>query len=242
MNTVQLDLATLALKGERYNEAERIYMDIATANNSCEAWVGLAVSKLYQLAADRNLDEVDFCIKKAKEIDPALVASIDAQLMLTSQTVLATYVNYYVQAYAKSLQLNRQANQGATLAVVAASVGLATDNRFTTFAALAGAGTGVGVAVNALNKIQDINELKAYINQKIEELNAYVYSQVATQSENFRNYNQFVFAEKRRLTESVIHIKTQDSWWSSLPWVLFWCVVFIPVGMYGLYKWLRHCR
>ena len=35
---VQMDLATMALKGKRYNEAESIYMQIATQNNSSEAW------------------------------------------------------------------------------------------------------------------------------------------------------------------------------------------------------------
>jgi hypothetical protein len=35
-NNAQLDFATLALKGRRYQEAENIYMQLATNNNSSE--------------------------------------------------------------------------------------------------------------------------------------------------------------------------------------------------------------
>jgi hypothetical protein len=53
-NNTQLDFATLALKGKRYQEAENIYMQLANNNNSCEAWLGIGVCKLYQLTEGKQ--------------------------------------------------------------------------------------------------------------------------------------------------------------------------------------------
>ena len=76
-NNVQMDLATMALKGKRYNEAESIYMQIATQNNSSEAWVGMGICKLYQLADGRTMDEVIFCLNKAKHLNPEISMEIE---------------------------------------------------------------------------------------------------------------------------------------------------------------------
>jgi hypothetical protein len=95
---VQIDLATMALKGKRYNEAESIYTKIATQNNSTEAWVGLGLCKLYQLADGRTMDEVVFCIDKAKQLNPELRIEIENQLIINCQILLNTYLGIFEQS------------------------------------------------------------------------------------------------------------------------------------------------
>ena len=94
-NNVQMDLATMALKGKRYNEAESIYMQIATQNNSSEAWVGMGICKLYQLADGRTMDEVIFCLNKAKQLNPEISMEIENQLIINCQVLLNAYMNVF---------------------------------------------------------------------------------------------------------------------------------------------------
>ena len=95
-NNLQLDLATLALKGKRYQEAESVYMQIATQNNAPEAWVGLGVCKLYQLSEGRTMDEIIFCFNKAFQILPEEKRDIEIQLLSNATIVflkLKTFQN-----------------------------------------------------------------------------------------------------------------------------------------------------
>ena len=90
-NNAQLDFATLALKGRRYQEAENIYMQLATNNNSSEAWLGIGVCKLYQLTEGKTMDEVIFCFNKARNISPELTTELNNQLIMHTMVVLKTY-------------------------------------------------------------------------------------------------------------------------------------------------------
>ena len=108
-NNLQLDLATLALKGKRYQEAESVYMQIATQNNAPEAWVGLGVCKLYQLSEGRTMDEIIFCFNKAFQILPEEKRDIEIQLLSNATIVLQTYAKIIENAAIKHQQAKKAA-------------------------------------------------------------------------------------------------------------------------------------
>lgn len=165
----QMDFATLALKGKRYQEAENIYMQLITSNNSSEAWLGFGLCKLYQLSEGKTIDEVVFCIDKAKAISPQLVNELDDQLMTHTVIVLQTYAKLVEEAAVKHAASKKAAQAGALIAGVSLIAGANSNRAFGTIASLAGTGAGVGVAVNSLNAMTDYKELVRTILNKCNE-------------------------------------------------------------------------
>lgn len=165
----QLDFATLALKGKRYQEAENIYMQLISTNNSSEAWLGVGLCKLYQLSEGKTIDEVIFCLDKAKAISPQLVNELDDQLMTHTIIVLQTYAKLVEEAAAKHAASKKAAQTGALIAGVSLIAGANSNRAFGTIASLAGTGAGVGVAVNSLSAMSDYKELVRIILSKCNE-------------------------------------------------------------------------
>ena len=112
-NNIQLDFATLALKGKRYSEAEAIYTQIAIQEKSPEAWVGIGICKLYQLANGRTMEEVIYCFEKAKQLNISLKADIEQQLIFNCQILLGAYLNVYSESLKHLKQQKKNAQAGA---------------------------------------------------------------------------------------------------------------------------------
>jgi len=156
---LQLDLATMALKGKRYDEAEQLYLKIASDGNSTEAWVGMGVCKLYQLASNRTMDEVVFCFERAKKMTPNMSEDIDAQLILNTTMVLKEYASIVEQALTTQVQEKNKALFGAILTGVSFMAGMNSNSAFGTIVSLYGTGSGIGVALDSLNNIKNFDEL-----------------------------------------------------------------------------------
>jgi len=168
-NSVQLDFATMALKGKRYEEAESIYMQVATQENSAEAWTGLGVCKLYQLASGRTVDEAIFCFDKAKQISPALVNDIENTFIGTTDLVIKTYAKLLESATAENNQAKKAATAGLVLAAASAVIGQNSNSAFNTVATLAGTGAGVGIALDAFSQIGNYEDMVKAIISKCKE-------------------------------------------------------------------------
>jgi hypothetical protein len=108
LDNLELYLATAALNGGKYQTAAALYMKVAVRNDSAEAWVGMGLCQLYQLAAGRTMDEVIFCFNKAKSIRPDLQKSIDSQLIRSCQMVLSTYVSFFNEALKEEIVANKK--------------------------------------------------------------------------------------------------------------------------------------
>ena len=115
MTNTQLDFATLAVKGKRYQEAESIYMQIAINENSSEAWLGMGICKLYQLTEGKTMEEVIFCFNKAASISPDLKGELEAQLMVNTLIVLNTYAKLIETAAARHQEAKKTAQAAALL-------------------------------------------------------------------------------------------------------------------------------
>lgn len=230
---VQIDFAKMALKGRRYNEAETLYMQIATQNNSPEAWIGLGFCKMYQLADGRTMEEVIFCLDKAKTLSPESSAEINKQLILNCQIILGSYIKVFEEAVAKQKALNKAAQKGALLAGASIAIGLNSKSTFTTIASLAGTGAGVGVAVDAINKMNSISEIQNFILNKCRHIDVHLKKYVGNSDSNLVEYNNFILQVNEIVNQSVESSKVQKKWWANLTTVII-CTIFIwPVGLYG---------
>jgi hypothetical protein len=232
---IQMDLATMALKGKRYMEAESIYMQIATQTNSPEAWVGMGVCKLYQLADGRTMDEVIFCINKAKQLNPDLKLEIENQLIINCQILLNAYLNIFEQSLVKHQELKRQAMTGAILAGVSMAVGSNSKSTFNTIASLAGTGAGVGVAVDAFNKMDSLNEIRNYILSKCDEIHNGLKLNIDTSNQTWLEYNGFVNKLIANVQSSIELNHTSGKWYMDKNKLIIITIFVWPVGLYGWY-------
>jgi len=168
-SSVQLDFATMALKGKRYEEAENIYMQIAIQESSAEAWTGLGICKLYQIASGRTVDEAVFCFEKAKQISPALIHEIENTFIATTDLVIKTFAKLLESATAENNKTKKAATVGLIIAATSAVMGQNSNSAFNTVATLAGTGAGVGIAVDAFSQMGDYEEMVKAIISKSKE-------------------------------------------------------------------------
>ena len=232
---VQMDLATMALKGKRYTEAESIYMQIATQNNSSEAWVGMGICKLYQLADGRTMDEVVFCLDKAKQLNPEIRLEIENQLIINCQILLNAYMNVFEQSLVKHKELKKQAMTGAILAGVSMAVGSNSKSAFGTIASLAGTGAGIGVAVDAFSKMGTLNEIRNFILSKCDEINNSLVLTIDKTNPTYLQYNNYVNGLIANVKSAVEADQKSDKWYMNKGTLIVLTIFIWPVGLYGWY-------
>ncbi len=191
-NDVQLDFATMALKGQRYDEAEKIYMNLATQSSSAEAWIGLGVTKLYQLANGRTVDESLFCFEKAFAIDKDKKHDIDDQLMFHSQIVIQAYAKVVEVAVAKHSEEQKKAKWAIALTAASMVVGSKSSSAYGTLASLGATGAGVGVAVGAFSNMNDLKQIVSMVLSKSDEIRAGVIKSVDTSRDEYKTFELFI--------------------------------------------------
>lgn len=213
-NEIQLDLATMALKGKRYEEAEKLYMQIATEQNSTEAWVGMGICKLYQLAEGRTMDEVVFCMNRAKKMSPEITDEVDCQLMVNTLIVLRAYVSVVEHSYKEMKKEKNAAIFGAVLTGVSIVSGLSSKSTFGTVASLAGTGAGVGVAVDSLNKMTKYEDLIKSVLKLCDDAYSSVTSNITNKNEvylEFENNVQQIINLLQNIGNSPNYLSTNDA-------------------------------
>lgn len=207
----QLDFATLALKGKRYEEAENIYMNLASNNNSSEAWLGIGVCKLYQLTEGKTMDEVIFCFNKANGISPELKSEIDSQLIMHTMIVMKTYAQIIEAAAVKHQAAKKTVQTGALLAGLSVVAGMNSTRTFSTVASLAGTSAGVGVAVDSLNAMNDYSALIKSVLNKCNEAYKGVGQIVDKQSSAFLQFENNVNSIVTFIEDSLRSVSNKSS-------------------------------
>jgi tetratricopeptide (TPR) repeat protein len=151
LDNLELYLATAALNNKKYQVAAELYMKVAARNDSAEAWVGMGLIQLYQLATGRTMDEVIFCFDKAKSISPNLQRAIEAKLIGSCQILLNAYVTFFNEALKQQIHENKKLTT-ALLLTGNNLQGLQSHcNEFSSFAGLGIEGAGVAPFKKALN-------------------------------------------------------------------------------------------
>ena len=98
MSDFLYDKAVMALKAQRYDEATSCYEKILETGYNTEAWTGLGVCKMFQIADGRTMEEVLYCFEKARNVEGADNAEIDLKLIQYSQVVIMQCAAFAIAA------------------------------------------------------------------------------------------------------------------------------------------------
>ena len=240
----QLDFATLALKGKRYAEAESIYMQMVNTENSVEAWCGVGICKLYQLTENRTMDEVVFCFEKAKQSNPSLSKEIEEQLVMHAGIVLNTYSQIIVATAQQAAKEKGKAQLGAALAAVSFVGGMNSSKAFSTIAALGGTGAGVGVAVDSLNKMGDLQAMSQLIMSKCDEIYRSVKGFCSQDNQAVVDFESNVLSLRANLS-NVLSTDSSSTIDSHSKKAILYLWLFFPYGLYHMWKhkiWSKNTR
>ena len=152
MSEFLYDKAFMALKSKRYEEAQNAYEKILENGYSVDAWTGLGVCKMFQLADNVNMEEVIYCFSKAKEVKGANVNEIELKLISYALLVCEAYGVFAVTSIKNALEAERKAKIAAYVALGSALVGGLSDNMSTKVVAGVAAGAAGGVAIGQFGK------------------------------------------------------------------------------------------
>jgi hypothetical protein len=84
----EYDMATMALKGKRFREAEAKFKEVAFRLNTAEAWCGLGVSKYGLIMEEERIEEIFYCFDKAIKADEIHAGAIEALIIESSLEVV----------------------------------------------------------------------------------------------------------------------------------------------------------
>ena len=152
MSEFLYDKAFMALKSKRYEEAQNAYEKILENGYSVDAWTGLGVCKMFQLADNVNMEEVIYCFSKAKEVKGANVNEIDLKLISYALLVCEAYGVFAVTSIKNALEAERKAKIAAYVALGSVLVGGLSDSVSTKVVAGVAAGAAGGVAIGQFGK------------------------------------------------------------------------------------------
>ena len=210
--SIYLDRATLALKGSRYEEAEKIYLEMAEKEYSVEAWCGVGLCKLYQLANGIGVDEALFCFNKAKEIDAKMSDEIDSQFIMHSSNVIITFTKHLHSAIDSAQDQKGKVAMGALLAGASIIAGSrSSSSTFTQLGSLAAGGAGVGIAVDGFNKIEDLTQLQNKIAGMIDELISCVRNNTKSDLKEHQEFIDLTNGLVQSISEKTTTIKNKEA-------------------------------
>ena len=162
MSEFLFDKAKMALKSQRYDEASSAYEKILETSYNVEAWTGLGVCKMFQIADGRSMQEVLYCFEKARQVEGANNLEIDLKLIQYAQIVILQCSAFAVTSIQNALEAEKNAKTASLISLV--SVGLAAVSNSTGVKILAGAAaaTAAGVAVGQFGKMTSSKEIAKY--------------------------------------------------------------------------------
>lgn len=161
---VYFDEGIMALKSGRHEEAEKAFLVFAKRNpKSTDAWSGLAICKLYQLANGRTMEEVMFAFARAKQVQPIRASDVDRLVLAHASQVVHAYYTVLSQSVAAAKSAQNKAALGGIIAIASVVTGMKSKNTFVQLASLGAGGTGVGIALNGFSTISDIKVLQTTV-------------------------------------------------------------------------------
>jgi len=181
MNTnieFKFDEATLALKAKRFDNAERLYYELARDTNTPAAWCGYGISKMAKLLSGQTtVDEVVYCFDKARKISPDQSQEIELTFINNSYGLSNELWSFYLSSFEHIKKANLNMWAGFALIGVSAMVGSSEKANF--YQQLSGAaGTAFGAyyvdqAYGSKKKLKEaqalslqiVNELKTAVSQ-----------------------------------------------------------------------------
>jgi hypothetical protein len=202
---LQIDKAAMAIMGGRYKEAEEIYLNLIENNYTENGWIGLGITKLYQIDNGVALNEVKYSFDKAKSLSNN-IDDIDKQIILYATSVLISYFNFYKEKI-ESLQSEKiKTALGVGLATLSAFSGANSKKGYGQIMGVIGTTAGVGVALDSISAISNNKEMQKYLHFKIEEISSFVKYNVNNyliEYEEFVNLYTTSFTDILQLKENI---------------------------------------
>ena len=152
----------MALKAQRYEEAQNAYEEILKSSYTVPAWTGLGNCKLFQLSNGQTIDEVLYCYDKARAVEGADIDAIDKELLAYSNLVLTQYADFAIQGIERAIQAEKDAAKAALISIAAIAVGSMADGVTTKILSGVAAGAAGAVAVGKFGEMTDMKEIATY--------------------------------------------------------------------------------
>lgn len=186
----EYDMATLALKGKRYREAEEKFTKLALENQTAEAWCGMGLSKYGLIMENVTVEEVFYCFNKAKIANTDTVPDLERLILESSLEVIR---NLYAALALCQKQMASAKNQkiGAAISgVVGTMMTMEQNNKGKVFGSIASAGITAASFTSYVQAGGTITEMRI-LNNKIKTIIAAISLTV----------KDFVTVETTRLAE-----------------------------------------
>jgi tetratricopeptide (TPR) repeat protein len=175
MSEFLYDKAIMALKAQRYDEAQSSYEQVLQGGYSVEAWTGLGVCKMFQIADGRTMEEVLYCFEKARNVEGADNREIDLKLLQYSQIVILKCGAFAIAAINNAIEAEKKAATAALISIASIAVGSLSNSTGTKILAGAAAATSVGVAVGQFGKMTSSKEIAKYATDLLADIYKNVY-------------------------------------------------------------------
>jgi len=175
MSEFLYDKAIMALKAQRYDEAQASYEQALQVGYSVEAWTGLGICKLFQIAEGQTMEEVLFCFEKARKVEGADNREIDLKLLQNGQVVILQCAAYAIASINNAIEAEKKAATAALISIASIAVGGLSNSIGTKIFAGAAAATAAGVAVGQFGKMTSSKEIAKFATDLLEEIYNNVY-------------------------------------------------------------------
>ena len=184
MSDFLFDKAHMALKAQRFEEAQSTYELALQEKYTVKAWVGLGVCKLFQLTEDQTIEEVLFCYDKAKSVDGANKTEIEKHLLEHSILVVYKFADYAISAIKSIKEAEKKAKKAAFISLASFAIGGMSDSNTSKIISSTIGASAVGVAVGQFAKMKSSKETGIYATEMINNLYENVYKYLVEKSSN----------------------------------------------------------
>jgi len=175
MSEFLYDKAIMALKAQRYDEAQASYEQALQAGYSVEAWTGLGICKMFQIAEGQTMEEVLYCFEKARKVEGADNREIDLKLLQNAQVVILQCAAYAIASINNAIEAEKKAATAALISIASIAVGGLSNSIGTKIFAGAAAATAAGVAVGQFGKMTSSKEIAKFATDLLEQIYNNVY-------------------------------------------------------------------
>lgn len=175
MSEFLYDKAIMALKAQRYDEAQSSYEQALQAGYSVEAWTGLGICKMFQIAEGQTMEEVLYCFEKARKVEGADNREIDLKLLQNAQVVILQCAAYAIASINNAIEAEKKAATAALISIASIAVAGLSNSTGTKIFAGAAAATAAGVAVGQFGKMTSSKEIAKYAADLLENIYNNVY-------------------------------------------------------------------
>jgi len=175
MSEFLYDKAIMALKAQRYDEAQSSYEQALQVGYSVEAWTGLGICKMFQIAEGQTMEEVLYCFEKARKVEGADNREIDLKLLQNAQVVILQCAAYAIASINNAIEAEKKAATAALISIASIAVGGLSNSIGTKIFAGAAAATAAGVAVGQFGKMTSSKEIAKFATDLLEQIYNNVY-------------------------------------------------------------------